>query len=1181
MKIDEKDGRVRIYNRQGRQFSRRILPALIASCFACGPVFANPTGAQVVSGQVNISSNGNTLTITNTPGSIINWLSFSIGAGQVTQFLQQNASSSVLNRIISQNPSQIFGTLESNGRVFLINPNGILFEPGSQINVGGLVASSLDITNTDFISGKNNFTSTVAAPGAVVNQGTITTPSGGSIYLIAPQVQNTGVMTSPQGEILLAAGHSVDLVDGGDPNIQVVISSGADQALNLGQVIAEGGKIGIYGALVNQGGTVSADSAVVGQNGEIVFKSSQTTTLGANSVSSAVGKGGGGTVEVLGPNVEIIDNALVNASGQTGGGKVMVGGDFHGTNAAIPDSASVFIGADSVIKADAIQSGNGGKVAVWSDNGTLFYGSISAQGGAQGGNGGYVETSSKNYLNFDGNVNLLASKGSTGSLLLDPYTITITDSGATPQITATGTSPYVYASNSVSYISTATLNSELNAANVNVNTTGSITVNSGTAVTWPYYTTLTLAAGSDIFINSPITTSTGTLVMTSAAGNITQNNTNGTINVYELSAVATTGNVVLNNSGNSTDYISGSAGGTSGFQFTNGSSNTLQITTIGTVAGISTTGGNIQLQSTGGIYVGRPLTASNGSIGLNSGGQIGIYQAMTASGTIALQATGRIYQTNGDPPTITAANLSAVSSTGYVGLSLDLNHITGNVAGRAGGNNGEGGTGFQFANNTGFSVGAVPAVGNIPAISGITSTNGSINLYTSTGNITLAGQVNAGTSSIYVGSNGGSILQSGTSNITTSGELSLFATGSIGTSGAGNSLLTNVNSLYISGATDVYISNAATGTLTLEESLGSGVLNLSTAGALTLPSGECEGPCTLVTGSAITLVSGGNMSFGDNIAINANLATEPISLYAGFTETPGSTPVSNLTFSTLTQGNVSFNGAPINLWANQYADFLGVGTATFSNPAQVFYHPSSATPIDITVTGATVTDRYYDGTVIASFTGGTLSGISSEYLSGVTLSQSGVFATKNAGTGIEVTSTDTLTIAPALAGDFVFVQPTGFTGTINPAILTVTGQVANNKIYDGTTSATLTGGTLAGVVSGESALVALTQSGYFAVSTVGNNIQVIATDSISGTGASNYTLVQPTGLVANIIGGSGVNQVPNVLVATQNYIVGLNTSIGTALTGDGTPSGSSGSGYSNTSNTGTINNENSNKLYCN
>ena len=408
---------------------RKLLPALIASCFACGPVYANPTSPTVVNGQVTIVNNGNTLTITNTPGSIINWTSFSINPGELTQFLQQNSSSAVLNRITGQSPSQIFGALQSNGKVFLINPNGVMFGANSRVNVAGLVASTLDISNSDFATGKLNFAAGSTA-GSIVNQGSLVTPSGGQIYLIAPQVQNSGIINSPQGEVLLAAGRSVQLVDGADPNIQIVVSAPTDQALNLGNVVAQGGKIGIYGALVNQNGVVNADSAVVGQNGEIVFKSSQTTILSGNSQTSAAGAGEGGNIYLLGPQVGLTDAAMVNAGGNTGGGTILVGGDYHGQNPNIENAKAVYVGAGTTLSADAVQKGNGGKVIVWSDNATRSYGTISAKGGAQNGDGGFVENSSGKNMDFRASVNVSAPHGKGGTLLLDPSTITIVgDSG--------------------------------------------------------------------------------------------------------------------------------------------------------------------------------------------------------------------------------------------------------------------------------------------------------------------------------------------------------------------------------------------------------------------------------------------------------------------------------------------------------------------------------------------------------------------------------------------------------------------------------------------------------------------------------------------------------------------------------------------------------------------------------
>ena len=118
-------------------------------------VMANPMAPVVVNGQATFNAAGNTLTITNTPGAVINWQSFSIGASEITKFQQQSASSAVLNRVVGADPSSILGQLQSNGKVFLINPNGIVFGQGARIDVGGLVASTANITTADFVAGKN------------------------------------------------------------------------------------------------------------------------------------------------------------------------------------------------------------------------------------------------------------------------------------------------------------------------------------------------------------------------------------------------------------------------------------------------------------------------------------------------------------------------------------------------------------------------------------------------------------------------------------------------------------------------------------------------------------------------------------------------------------------------------------------------------------------------------------------------------------------------------------------------------------------------------------------------------------------------------------------------------------------------------------------------------------------
>ncbi|HUX25545.1 MAG TPA: filamentous hemagglutinin N-terminal domain-containing protein, partial [Burkholderiales bacterium] len=157
---------------------KRLIAAAIASCFVNAPAWANPTGPQVVNGAASFSQAGKLLTVNNTNGAIINWNSFSIGASETTRFNQASASSSVLNRVIANDPSVLLGTLSSNGKVWLVNPAGILVGQGAKIDVAGFVASTLNVANQDFLAGRLNFGATPNA-GSIQNDGQITTPSGG------------------------------------------------------------------------------------------------------------------------------------------------------------------------------------------------------------------------------------------------------------------------------------------------------------------------------------------------------------------------------------------------------------------------------------------------------------------------------------------------------------------------------------------------------------------------------------------------------------------------------------------------------------------------------------------------------------------------------------------------------------------------------------------------------------------------------------------------------------------------------------------------------------------------------------------------------------------------------------------------------------------------------------------
>jgi filamentous hemagglutinin family protein len=410
--------------------SVRLGVAAVAACFISAPVLSNGQIASVTRGTVTSNQVGNVLTVTNSPGAIINWRTFSIQAGETTHFAQTSASSTVLNRVLND-PTVIYGTLSSNGRVWLVNPAGIMVGPGGKVDVAAFVASTLNVADADFLAGRSVFINDGGA-GSVINRGEIRTPAGGSVYLIGSNVTNEGIITTPKGETILAAGNTVSLIDSATPGVKVDITGAEGNATNLGTITAEAGRVGIAGVIVRNSGTVNA-SSVVSEGGRVFLKASQDAYVDGNGRIVTTGTKGG-SVEVLGNRVAVTGNAEIDASGtgdtNAGGGRILVGGDYQGANPDIQNANITYFGPDATLKADAGKVGDGGTVIVWSDDTTRAYGSISARGGAAGGNGGLVETSGKRYLDTPGiRVNVGAARGKGGTWLLDPSEINIVGSG--------------------------------------------------------------------------------------------------------------------------------------------------------------------------------------------------------------------------------------------------------------------------------------------------------------------------------------------------------------------------------------------------------------------------------------------------------------------------------------------------------------------------------------------------------------------------------------------------------------------------------------------------------------------------------------------------------------------------------------------------------------------------------
>ncbi|MYM41770.1 YDG domain-containing protein [Duganella qianjiadongensis] len=630
---------------------RKVLAVLVAACYSTAQ--AGPLAPNVVAGQASFSQQGKTYTITNLPNTIINWQGFSLATDEIAKFVQQSADSRVLNRITGQDPSVILGAIQSNGKVFLINPNGVLFGAGAQVDVNGLVASSLALSNSDFLAGKNNFSGSPDA-GKVSNAGTIRTPAGGQVFLIAPSVENRGIISTENGEVVLAAGHSVQLFEAADPNLQVVVSAASDQALNLGQIVAQGGRIGVYGALVNQRGRISADSAVRGANGKIMLKSSGTTLLEAGSSTSATGSNLniGGDIMLLGPQVGLTGDAVVDASGAAGGGTVLLGGDYQGRNPAIANAKQSYVGKDSVIRADAISAGDGGKVIVWGDDATRMYGSISARGGARSGNGGLIETSG-HVLDMRGQADTRAAQGKTGTLLLDPANIYIADELATAinlggmsedpanYSILSGDTPFsATGPKGASLLTTGTLAAALQGSNVSIvsvasNDTmapGAGNIKLLSSLSWDSNKTLRLDATGNIELRAAVSASQGGLDL-HAGGAISQSTSPiDALQLKNLSAIAADSLNLINEYNQVTNAVSlqstSSAVSLSGHNLLLG---TVSAQDTLTVAGSGTLTVNNGATLTSGASMTLSSLASDGNLVIGSSSHLNAGSAITLS----------------------------------------------------------------------------------------------------------------------------------------------------------------------------------------------------------------------------------------------------------------------------------------------------------------------------------------------------------------------------------------------------------------------------------------------------------------------------------------------------------------------------------------------------------------------
>ncbi|WP_161599039.1 GLUG motif-containing protein [Aidingimonas lacisalsi] len=313
---------------------RRIvssLPLLVLPLAASLQAAELPSGEEVVGGEADIERQGDDLTVEQSSHrAAIEWERFSIGKGKTVRFKQPGSDAAALNRVTGDQVSEIRGALEANGRVFLVNPSGVTFSPSARVDVGALVASTLDISTEDFMNGNYRFEGDSA--NAVVNQGNITTAEGGTVAMIAAEIVNTGTIETPQGNTLMGAGSTVTLDLGGPVQIEVE-EARLDTVIEQGGAIrADGGRVlltakaadELTASVINHSGITEAKTLASGENGEIKLMgdmdSGRVEVAGRLDASAPEG-GDGGFVDTSAAKVSIANEVQVTTranSGETG-----------------------------------------------------------------------------------------------------------------------------------------------------------------------------------------------------------------------------------------------------------------------------------------------------------------------------------------------------------------------------------------------------------------------------------------------------------------------------------------------------------------------------------------------------------------------------------------------------------------------------------------------------------------------------------------------------------------------------------------------------------------------------------------------------------------------------------------------------------------------------------------------
>ena len=986
-----------------RLTAKKVGLPLLSLAFCLFPTFVK---AQITPGNdtnTNVTTTGNQIDISGgkLSGDKANlfhsFSEFGLDSNQIANFLSKPSIQNILGRVNGGNPSIINGLLQvtgGNSNLFLMNPAGIVFGNNASLNVPAsftaTTATSIGFGNNNSFNayGLNNyanltgipntFTFSTQQPGSIINTGNLAVGTGYNLNLLGGTVLNTGTLTAPGGNITIAAvpGESLVRISNAGNVLSLEVSPLVGQTSGLSdvpgqspqslpQLLTGGNVVNATGLIVN-----SDRIQITGSGISVPVESGNAIASGKLDASNTQPGATGGAVAVLGNKVALV-GANVNVSGDAGGGRVLIGGDYQGKG-KVPNANHTFVDSKTTINADAVTNGNGGRVIVWSDDTTELHGNITARGGAESGNGGFVETSGKLSLKYDGFVDLRANNGLTGQLLLDPENFVIANSGGdiipSKVVEALETADVFYsATNSLTV--NDTIDSSGN-ANANKLTLGAPTVNLNAPMKLKGGLTinsieLNISSVADLDLGGAFSQISAGVVNT--AGDITTANQSisftGAINLRE--------NVTLN-AGNGAITFNSTINGGNNLELTAGTGNINFIQAVGNTTalgniiiesasdvntkaisaasitqragtGITTfdgeliTAGNIDLTGQGFDFKNQVTTTNNGTFTIDNSGSFSIAADMKLDGEFnqigagAVSLGGDITTTNdkisfSSPVTLTRnAKLTAgngnITFTGAIaggGKNLELSAGTGDITLSSA-------TGidkFTIQSANDVNAGAIASTSfaqnagtGSSTFAGI-NTNGSINITTNTinfgGIVTSTGNPIVLTADTF---NLGTFAIAG-SDVTLAPKSSgtTIGLGVVGTPGLNFTLAQLAN---------ITARNLIIGNKTNTTSIQIGTLELPTIQNLTFISGgtvDVTGTLTKPSTGTLTIDNTGNLTFSAGASMNLEGGFQQIGTGAVFTAS-----------DIIAAEGISFN-SPVTLTENvKFDTSVGAGDIRFNS----------------------------------------------------------------------------------------------------------------------------------------------------------------------------------------------------------------------------------------------------------